>query len=451
MPKTKRGFIINKFGGEIMGNFNLSYLGVSHIKSQLRLGYKPVVVVSALKGVTDSLVEVLNRLKRKRKVNGIVDLFVKDIYEKHKNWACNLNNYKENKIEDIISNFISSLLKDLEVIAKFGDIKEVSDKILSYGERLSSVLFTHLLIENNINSCVFAGEELGIITNDKFGDADIIYDLSYRNVVKKIHRNLNRVPVITGFIGRTRTGQTTTLGRGGSDTTACFIGSALNADRVILWKNVRGVLSADPRIVKGARTVKRLDYEEAEESGKVIHDKSMSLIRKENIVVNVSYIKDRRIRTIITKDGHKSKGVKIISYKDNSRLLHIIGDKIKRYGALFEISQIITSYKINMSLIRNTRDSLYIVIDKNNRDFNSCEKDIIKSGYDLKARDVSMINVIGNLDWNIVEEFNNMLLKTGGDVEIGAFPYKDCVRLEAVVNPKKVKQVVKRFHRQFIK
>ena len=106
-------------------------------------------------------------------------------------------------------------------------------------------------------------------------------------------------PVITGFIGKTHDGQTTTLGRGGSDTTACLVGAALKAQKIILWKNVLGVLTADPKVVPNVRTIKSLSYEEAENIGKVIHHKPMGFAKRAGIPVEVIYIQNPRYKTVI--------------------------------------------------------------------------------------------------------------------------------------------------------
>ncbi|MFH1712706.1 MAG: hypothetical protein ABH896_00760, partial [Candidatus Jacksonbacteria bacterium] len=270
---------------------------------------------------------------------------------------------------------------------------------------------------------------------------------NYNSKLKSIYI----VPVITGFVGRTVKGQTTTLGRGGSDTTACLAGAALKAEKVILWKNVAGVLSADPKIVKPVKIVKFLDYEEAEESGKVIHDKAMRLVRRAAVKVEVAYIQNSRQKTVITQQGSKASGVKIISSKDNLRLLIMTGDKVKHAGALLEIANIISGQAVNMVLIRNTRDNLYVVVDKNHHNINNIEGEIKKSGYQLEVQDAAMINVIGKLDWDTVERFNHLLHIHYPQAYLGAFPYRNCVRLEAVVPPRQVVQLVMTLHKEFIK
>ena len=437
--------IINKFGGEIMADPHLVSLAAQHIARQIKKGLQPVIVVSALKGVTDDLLA----MRDAKNAASAVDIVIK----KHTAWAKDLLSHEgAKKVMKVLRRHAGSLKCFVMRNENGIGTKQSIDAVVSYGEKLSSILFSAYLQERGIPAYCIRGEDVGIVTDENFGDAQVLYEESAKNIRNAVHQKDNEfIPVIAGFTGRTHTEKTTTLGRGGSDTTACVLGAALNASKVILWKNVPGVLSADPTRVKNAQTVARMNYEEAEESGKVIHDKSMEFIRKENITVEVAYIQNPKVRTVITKQGSSKKGVKIISQKGGVRLMTIIGDKIKCAGALAEISGIITRFKINMALIRNTRDSLYIVIEKNGHDISSCEAGIHDAGYTVRGRDVAMITVIGYLSWDMVEKFNHVLHTYTNNAELGAFPYRNCVRLEACVAPNEAEAMVRIFHKTFIK
>lgn len=155
--------IVNKFGGEILADPKLAGLGVRWIKRQIKKNKKPIVVVSALGGVTDGLIKLFEREKK-----GLLE----EIEGKHKEWMENFG------IEDkTLKRKIEILKKNLE-----NDLKKarshkfhlfLRDRILSYGEKWSSLLFTQLLIKNGISALGFTGEELGIITDNNFGQADI--------------------------------------------------------------------------------------------------------------------------------------------------------------------------------------------------------------------------------------------------------------------------------------
>ena len=158
------------------------------------------------------------------------------------------------------------------VIEMDKNIPENEDKIVAYGEKLSATIFTFYLQMLGLPAKIFFAEEIPIITDDNFKDANIIYKISEKNIQKNLQEKINdskKIPVIPGFTGITSGGKITTLGRGGTDTTACFVGSALRAHKIILWKDVGGVFSADPKIIPEAKKLSTISYEEAKKSGKI--------------------------------------------------------------------------------------------------------------------------------------------------------------------------------------
>ena len=287
--------IINKFGGEIIENPRLVKLAVRRIKEQLERNQKPVVVVSALAGITDKLGELGSKKDQK--------IFAQIIKE-HEKWI-KIHNLENENLRRKAENLKKELENDLMKVKENKESLSLKDKILAYGEKWSSLLFTQLLVRNEIEAELIRGEEL-IITDENFGDANILYQESLRNIKSKL-KNISQLPVISGFIGKSKHGKTTTLGRGGSDTTACLVCAALKPSKVILWKNVPGVLSADPKIVKNPRLVKFLTYEEAEESGKVIHQKAIGLVKERGVEIEVVYIMNPEQKTTVGKKNNAPK------------------------------------------------------------------------------------------------------------------------------------------------
>jgi aspartate kinase len=345
----------------------------------------------------------------------------------------------------------AELESDLAVISRFGLMDVVQDKVLAYGEKLGSWFFAHLLESRGMRTRRLSGEELGILTDSAFLDANIMFDESAKNAVKSLEGVYEEIPVITGFIGKNADGQTTTLGRGGSDTTACFLGAALHAHKVILWKEVDGVLSADPRIVAKARTIPYISYEEAEESGKVICDKAIQYLKMFETPGEVASLTDPAKGTQIGPKNDSEKGVKIISSKKDLAHMVITDEKVKEYGFLYQISKVFTNHRVNMVIIRNTRDRLYIVIENGGHERVKASLDELKElGYHIVTTPVAMVTVIGNLEWKDVNTFNNTLSVLSKDAPLGAFPYRNCTRLEAVVKNEELETVIKGFHDVFI-
>ena len=440
--------IINKFGGDIMSSPEKIKLAIQEITNQIKNGQKPIMVVSALKGITDELVEVLKKVAISK--NFFLNSFVKKISQAHHNFCQNILK-NPGKLLEKIDRFLEEMEDDLKTLQKYGDIKIVKDKILSCGEIPASYIFATLLEDAGVKAKSLTGGEIGIITDNNFMDANIIWEKSADRVQKNLNKLITQklVPVITGFNGKTSMGQITTLGRGGSDTTATFLGAVLNSYKIKLWKSVPGVLSADPRIVKQAKTISKITYNEAEESGQVLHDKAIRFLKKSDIEAEVCFVKDSKIKTIIKREFKDKKGVKMINSKENLTLLEVRSPQVEQYGFLYKISEMISRRGINMVLIRNTRDALYIVIE-NSQESPGLYKEIEEFGSRLKTEEVAMVSLVGNLEWSLANKFNQLLIKLNHHPAMGAFPYRECVRMEALINPKNVERTVRALHKEMI-
>ena len=249
--------IILKFGGTSVST-KKSLEAISKIVSKQKKN-NPVVIVSALKGITDLLLSLstsstsnqITILQKIKKVHiGLIQQFW--LSEKEKNIHVSY-------ITEVIKN-ISSVLKTHRKL-----VLEFQDKIASYGEIMSSYIVCQVLRLNDISATQIIATEL-IVTNDNFGNAKFCPVLTKKKVISKLKPLINKniIPVITGFIGSTRDGKVTTLGRGSSDYSASIVGCCLGAKEIQIWTDVDGIYSADPRIVKKAKILKRISYKLAE-------------------------------------------------------------------------------------------------------------------------------------------------------------------------------------------
>lgn len=158
------------------------------------------------------------------------------------------------------------------------------DLLMSCGEVISCVVLANLLNQKGYPSIALTGAQAGIITDDYFGNAEVL-----RVDTKRIEKCLDegKIPIISGFQGITENGDITTLGRGGSDTTASIIGGALIAKYIEIYTDVDGIMTADPRLAPQAKVIPKMSYHEvfqmAEEGAKVIHPKSVHLAMKANV------------------------------------------------------------------------------------------------------------------------------------------------------------------------
>lgn len=443
--------IVNKFGGGILKK-ELIPIIVKRLKEQLSLSYFPIVVVSAMPGITDSLVSFLSKLRdhplKKNEINLLIVNYIIELKNIHNKIITDVGFNKEWREEIYIEleKLFLWLEKDLNTVLTL-DILE--DKIVSYGEKLSATILTFYFNLSGLSSRRLLAEEIPIITDNNFKNANIDYKLSEKNL-KQIMSGFKEIPVIAGFTGVTRDGKTTTLGRGGTDTTACFVGAATRASCVILWKDVGGVLSADPRMVPQAKTIPFISYQEAEEAGKIIHDKAIQYAKLFKTSVEIVSLTNPKLKTTVGKETSTKKGAKIVSYKKDLTLFLITDEIIKGNELLSIVSQTFEKNKVDIILISNTRYSLQIVADNNNGSSKRILDELKKKVFKVEIYPVSMVFLVGNFDVKYVNNFNSLLIKLKTDLEISAFLYKNCTRLEAVIRTDKIESIIKALYKKFI-
>ncbi|NLL52038.1 MAG: aspartate kinase [Peptococcaceae bacterium] len=166
--------------------------------------------------------------------------------------------------------------------------KRELDLLMSCGEIISGAVMVSTLQSLGLEAVLLTGGQAGIITNDCFGDAKII-QIKQEKILK--HLEEGKIAVVTGFQGMTEDGQITTLGRGGSDTTAAAIGVALNAEAIDIYTDVEGIMTADPRIVEEARILDVVTYNDisnlAHQGAKIIHPRAVEIAMQKNIPLRV--------------------------------------------------------------------------------------------------------------------------------------------------------------------
>lgn len=448
---TKK-IIVNKFGGGILKK-DLIPLIKRRLNEQISLNYYPIVVVSAMPGITDILVSFLIKLKEFDQKKNNISLFAQNIIIElktiHNKIISDMDFTKEWRDEVNIE--LEKLFLELELdLNNFLSDPNLEDRIVSYGEKLSATILSFYFNFTNMRSQRLLAEEVPIITDDNFKNADIDYQISEKNINQKL-KTIKGVPVVAGFTGVTKSGKTTTLGRGGTDTTACFIGAALKAHKIILWKDVGGVLSADPKIIPHAQVMPTISYQEAEESGKIIHEKAIDFVKLYKTPIDITSLSNPKFFTQIKELKSSKKGTKLISYKKNLTLFLITDERIKTNEQLIIVTSIFAKYKIEMILVSNTRHSLQIVANNSNGMLDHVFKEIESKVHHVKSMKVNMIFLVGNFDVDDVNKFNDLLIKLKTGLQVSAFLYENCTRMEAVVETDKIDQIIKVLYKKFIK
>src|SRR6056297_1926109 len=166
--------------------------------------------------------------------------------------------------------------------------KREKDLIMSCGEVISAVIMVQNLRKKNIEASGLTGAQAGILTDEKYNNSTVI-NINPENILKLLNKDI--IPVIAGFQGISKNGEITTLGRGGSDTTAAVISAAIKANSIEIYTDVEGIMTADPAKVKDAKIVKNVNYNEACElayqGARVIHPRAAEIAMQEDVPIKV--------------------------------------------------------------------------------------------------------------------------------------------------------------------
>ncbi len=280
-----------KFGGTSVADAPRILAVADIVRS--RVGAKPVVVVSALAGVTDLLVRAVSAAGSGDR-EGLEPLLA-ELERKHR-WAV-AGAIEDARARHDLSLTVDALFEDLRQLLRavrlLGEgTPRASDALLAFGELLASRILEAALAARSVRSRFVDPREV-MITSARHGvaepDLEAVAARAREKVVPAVEAG--EVPVVGGFVGATAGGRTTTLGRGGSDTSAAALGAALGAEEIQIWTDVDGLMTADPKLVREARTLPRVTFAEAAElafyGAKVLHPASIAPAVSRRIPVRV--------------------------------------------------------------------------------------------------------------------------------------------------------------------
>lgn len=282
-----------KFGGSSLSTA-LRILKAARIVARFGAQHQVAVVVSALDEITDQLALIgeeasKGNLKRVRVLSS-------RIAEAHRKASTGIpaSRTDREELRTVVDNLLEELKRTWEGIAQLRELTPRSrDYLLSFGERLSAPIMMTALHAIGLEANSLTGANAGITTDDGFGEARPLLEVSFHQIRQKLGPLLSRriVPVIAGFIAETVNGTITTLGRGGSDYTATIIGAALRVDEVWIWTDVDGLMTADPRVVRDARVIPEVSFGESLElsyfGAKMMHPKALQPAAREKIPVRI--------------------------------------------------------------------------------------------------------------------------------------------------------------------
>jgi len=324
-----------KFGGTSVGDANCIARAAQIIAAGAREG-ACLAVVSAMSGVTNRLIAAAHRAESGEKSAG--DEILNALHKQHEEALAKLvrDSNERLKMSSRIQEVLAHGRRLFDGTALLHELTpRALDAISSLGERLSAPLVAGAVRALGLRSEPVEATEV-IVTDGFHGGAEPLLDATRAACEQKLRPMLNSgvVPVVTGFIGATSDGLLTTLGRGGSDYSATILGAALSANEVIIWTDVNGVLTADPRLVPDARTIPEISYREAAElayfGAKVLHPKTLNPVMQAAIPVWIrnSFAPEQKGTKITPKGQSIGGGVKALTAIQDVALISVGGPGI---------------------------------------------------------------------------------------------------------------------------
>jgi aspartate kinase len=349
------------------------------------------VVVSAMGGTTDRLLELAAAPDS--------TTLWKELRQGHLEAAATLG--------ADVNNLLDQLEHLLLGISAVGELTPRSrDLVLSFGERLSAELFAAALIKEGKAARAMTGGEAGIVTDDRFGEATPLMSISLYQMKERLSGG--DLPVITGFLGATQHGVTTTLGRGGSDYTATLVGSALGADEIWIWSDVDGLLSADPRIVPEARLLEEVSCAEAIEMGqfgaKSMHPRALEPAAERGIPVRIRNTFRPEVKGTLIKTSAGEAVTRSVNLVKDASLLTIEGAAMVGHpGTAGRVFQALGAAGINIRMISQSVSEAGISLLISERHLEEArsvlESELLRTGAAREIRveeEVAIVAIVGS-------------------------------------------------------
>ena len=446
----KHKIVVSKFGGSSMAD----------TEAMLRSGKvtlaqnSKVVLVSATYGTTNQLVSLckLSQQKDWRQCENI--LF--DIKQKHHSIANELNISSDSKLlltEQLTE--LETLCKGIHLLNECSD--KATDRVLSIGERMSSLLFSEALkvLKPDRDVQYFDIRQV-MVTDNKHTKASPLIDKIKARAKELMPLDGNVLYVTQGFIGRTVDGDTTTLGRGGSDYSASLIGEAIGADLVEIWTDVAGIATTDPRICPKAVSIGSITYSEASEmaqyGAKVLHPTTLAPAIRAGIPVFVgsSYESDKP-GTWITESTDNMPIIRAITKRSEQTLLVIkTPEMLNAYGFLEKIFHVFRKHQVSVDSVTTSEISVAVTVGADTVNNEDLMQELSELGKVKADSNYSLISLIGS-GIHHAQGVGQRIFTAVGDINVrmvclGASNYN----FNFLVEDKDADEAIRRLHKHFI-
>ena len=412
----------------------------------------PVLVSSAMSKVTDKLISIGKFAEEKNK-DGIIETI--DSLKKMHFTAANdfLTGKNLEKALEALNGMFEQLVsfsKGLYLLRECSP--KSSDMLVSFGERLSTLLIYHRTIEREIDSELLDARDF-IITDNNFTAASPNFELSDPKIRACIKPKKGKIIITQGFISSNEEGITTTLGRGGSDFTATIIGSALDAEEVQIWTDVDGILTTDPRVVPQAKRLETITYAEAAElaffGAKVVHPSTIQPAVKKKIPVIVKNTQNPDCPGTSIIKTTDAKGLTGIAGKKNITSINITSYRmLNAYGFLSKIFAIFNKYKTPVDLISTSEVSVSMTIEDTNN-INIIKSELETIGKVTIENNNGIICLVGKNIWKdsllISKIFATLSPASVKMISLGSSD----INLSMVVNQEEIDDTIRKLHKAF--
>lgn len=435
--------VVMKFGGAALADAE-KIKNVCNI-AVLRIDEKPILVVSAMKGITDMLLASVNDKSQFGKIKEI-----------HCNALRGLD-----LDEKLLDGLFCDLEKAIDVVHEIKDINpKTKDFIASFGERFAARIIAGYLKSQKIKSEFYDAWDIGMLTDSNFGKAQPLPEAQH--LIAKNFEKLKAIdlPVVTGYIGKDKEGEITTLARGGTDYTASYVGAAINAKRIEFWKEVDGIMSADPKVVPEAITIPSLSFEEMAElaffGAKVLHPRTIEPAVKKNIPLHVKNVFNPKHpgTTISNKTSEAEHAIKAITNKKGIRLVNIkTTEMLGTHGFAAKVFDILAKNKISVDLIATSEINItFSVSGSEKSDFEKAIGELKTFSEVLVEENHAIISAVGKGQKGkkgIAAKIFTTMAENGINVEIISQAAPE-INLTFVVKNDDADKAVKTLHKKFI-
>lgn len=387
---TSKKVKVLKFGGKSLSNGEGLGRVLEIITSKVKEGENIVVVLSAREKATDKLEAMLEKAATGKNYSKDFEAFEK--YQKHTFGNVNLSEEFKN------------LAKLFEGVSLLGDYSpKIKDEVLAHGEVISGKLVAKLLIGKGVKARFIDSRTL-LKTDDTFGDAKLIDSVSKENVLEKFSGlSSNIVPVFTGFIASNLNGETTTLGRNGSNYSAALLANFLDAEELQNYTHVDGIFTANPDYVSEAKRLSNLSYAEANELANfgttILHAKTIIPLIEKNIPLRIlNTFNDDNDGTLISAKSSKE-GIKSLSIIEDVSLINLEGrGLLGKVGIDARIFKTLEEKNINVSIISQGSSERGIGLVVNESSAQKAKKALENEfSRDFKSKDINMITVVNDV------------------------------------------------------